>query len=375
MRTLLCLALATALWLPCLRLLHARPDGPSKARALAARHVRLWSDPALRAREVARMRGTNAEWDFMGRTFLVLGLCDLALGDAPDERARKLAVVDAIIDETLRLEREAGQAHFLMEYGRHGGWRGDGRSIFVDGEVALMLGARRLVEEREGYRALVEERARAIVAAMEAGPVLSGESYPDECWTFCNTAALAALRLHDVVDGTDHGDLTRRWVAVAKARLTHPGTGLLVSSYRLDGTPKDGPEGSSIWMAVHCLALVDEPFARDQQERAKRELAGSVLGFAYAREWPRSWTGPVDVDSGPIVPIIDASTASSGLALLGAATFDPGWLASLVASLDFAAFPIEEDGTLRYAASNQVGDAVLLRALAHGPLWAKARAR
>jgi hypothetical protein len=380
-RTALSIIIATALWLPCLHLLHARPAESAfstervtpKARALAARHLALWTDPALRAREVARMRGTNAEWDFMGRTFLVLALCDMAL-DEPELRARHLEVVDAIIDETLRLEREAGQPHFLLEYGRHGGWLGGGRSIFVDGEVALMLGARRLVEDRADYSPLVAERARAIVAAMEGGPALSGESYPDECWTFCNTVALAALRLHDALDGTDHGDLTRRWVARAKETLVHRETGLLVSSYRWDGTPKDGPEGSSIWMAIHCLALVDEPFARDQYERARRELRGELLGFGYAREWPRSWTGPVDVDSGPIVPVLEASTASSGLAFLGAATFDDReWLSSLLASLDFAAFPIEEGDGLRYAASNQVGDAVLLHAMTQGPLWAKAK--
>ena len=39
------------------------------------------------------------------------------------------------------------------------------------------------------------------------------------------------------------------------------------------------------------------------------------------------------------------------------------------ATVDFAAFPDHADGELRYCASNQVGDAVLLRALVQGPLW------
>ena len=60
-------------------------------------------------------------------------------------------------------------------------------------------------------------------------------------------------------------------------------------------------------------------------------------------------------------------------ALLGAGAFDDrATLAGLVASLDLAAFPIEDAGGLRYAASNAVGDAVLLYALVEGPLWARA---
>ncbi|MCO5166564.1 MAG: hypothetical protein M9894_09385 [Planctomycetes bacterium] len=382
--TALSLVLAALVWLPCLHLVYGRDPDASfsaervtpRARALAARHLALWSAPDARAREVARMRATNAEWDFMGRTFLVLALANMAAHDLPGspERARALAAIDAIVEETLRLEAERGHQHFLMPYGRHGGWKADGRSVFVDGEVALMLGARRLVEERADWRPLLAERAERIVRALEGGPVLSGESYPDECWTFCNAAALAALRVHDALDRADHGPLARRWVETARARLVEPTTGLLVSRYAWDGRVMEGPEGSSIWMVVHCLALVDEAFARDQYERARRELAIPALGFGLAREWPRSLPGHPDVDSGPIVPVLEASAGSSGLAFLGASTFgDRTWLRALQASLDLAGFPVEDGEGLRYAASNQVGDAVLLYAMVQGPLWAKVR--
>lgn len=380
----LSIVIATLVWLPCVHLLYARDPDASfrvdaaspRARALAERHLTLWTDPALRAREVERMRGTNAEWDFMGRTFLVLALANMATHDPPGspERARALAAIDAIVVETLRLEAERGQEHYLLPYARWGEWRSTGRSLFVDGEVALMLGARRLVEERPDWKPLLAERAARIVEALEQGPALSGESYPDECWTFCNAAALAALRVQDALDGTDHGDLARRWVATARERLIEPTTGLLVSSYTWDGRVKDGPEGSSVWFVTHALAVVDEPFARDQYERARRELAIPALGFGLAREWPRSCKGGVDVDSGPIVPGLEASASSSGLAFLAASTFgDREYLRGLQASLDLAGFPVEEDGALRYAASNQVGDAVLLYAMVQGPLWTKVR--
>ncbi len=74
--------------------------------------------------------------------------------------------------------------------------------------------------------------------------------------------------------------------------------------------------------------------------------------------------------------MLNISAGSSGLALVGAAAFDDDdYLAKLAATLDFAAFPKRERGELKYCASNQVGDAVMLYATVLGPLWAKAEVK
>src|ERR1700758_3581105 len=73
---------ATAIWLPTLRFFFTPSDAycvstngvPPRARELAARHLRMWTEPALKAHELDRMRRSNAEWDFMGRSFLVWSL-------------------------------------------------------------------------------------------------------------------------------------------------------------------------------------------------------------------------------------------------------------------------------------------------------------
>lgn len=369
---------AAAAWLPALRLFYsprledyfAATGVPPMARAMAEHHLHLWDDAESRAAEVKRMRRSNAEWDFMGRTYLVLALANLGLRD-PAGAGRYLAVMDRIIDETLRLEAERGIDYFLMDYARAGQFVADPpRSLFQDGEIALMLAARRMLAEREDYRPLLAERIQFMTAAMSQSPVLCGESYPNECWMFCNAVALAAMRMSDALDNADHSEFIGKWLETAKARLTDRKTGLLISSFGFDGAPLDGPEGSSIWMAAHCLDLVSPEFAEDQYRRARKELAASFLGFWYAREWPRTWKGAVDVDSGPVVPGLNLSAGSSGLAILGAASFnDTPFLRGLLTSLNYGGFPIWEGGRLRYAASNQVGDAVLLYAMVQGPLW------
>ncbi|HPF41855.1 MAG TPA: hypothetical protein PK093_24755 [Phycisphaerae bacterium] len=374
----LSLALAAAIWLPSVHLCF-RPDlssyrpadgvGP-KARLMANRQVSFWSDADRRRRELRGMRSANPEWDFMGRTFFVLALANMIERD-PSLRGEYLPLMDAIIDETLDVERTDGMFHFLMPYAKNAPFRRQpARSLFVDGEIALMLGARRLIQDDETYRRAMRERIDIILSQMRNGPMLCAESYPDECWTFCNTMALAAIRIGDYLDQTDHSDFFARWIATARKKLVHPETGLLVSEFDLDGDWHDGPEGSSIWMIAHCLQLVDADFARDQYERARKELDQSRLGFGGASEWPGSWRGPMDVDSGPTVPLLNFNAGSSGLAFIGAAAFDDDeFLTRLLTSVSFAGLPSESDGELRYLAGNQVGDAVLLYSLVLGPLW------
>lgn len=378
---LLAMIVASVIWLPCVHFFFRKPvtefraaSGISPmAAALAARHLKLWTDPALRQVELRRMRGSNAEWDFMGRSFLVWSLANVGLRD-PAQKAVCLATMDRIIDETLAVEREQGMYHFLMGYARTSPYVVQpARSLFVDGEIALMLAARRALEEKEDYKPLLAERVNLIADGLAEHRVL--ESYPNECWMFDHAVALAALRLADGLDGTDHSAVIRDWLEFAKQHLLHRETGLLVSSFTTDGTPLDGPEGSSIWLVAHCLQVLDPEFARDQYDRARRELAQNHCGFGSAREWPVSWHGPADVDSGPIIPGLNISAGSSGLALVGAAAFgDDAYLVSLVATLDFAAFPEQRAGELKYCASNQVGDAVMLYAAVLGPLWEKVEA-
>jgi hypothetical protein len=383
----LSLFIAMIIWLPCIHFFY-KPDIreyrnnrgiPSKARMMAARHLEIWTEPRLREIELRKMQQRNPEWDFMSRTYFVLALANMALRD---QECKKQAcdIIDIIIDNTIRLEREKGFEHFLLGYGRSDLWiMQPSRSQFIDGEVALMLAARRLIDEKASYAPLLSERIELMVSRMRQSPVLCAESYPDECWLFCNTVSLAAIRMADVLDGTDHSEFLSSWINTAKLKLKEPKTGLLISAFGVNGTRApcgSGPEGSSIWMACHMLQIVDKEFAADQYRRARKELFRSVLGFGYSREWATSSVGVADVDSGPIIPYLDASASASGLALIAAAGFDDTeFLIALITSLNFAGFPRETDGKLYYQASNPVGDAVMLYAMVEGPLWNEVQRR
>ena len=172
------LAIAGAVWVPCLHFFFARraadfraPVGLSReARQLASRHLRLWTEPRSREQELRKMRASNAEWDFMGRSFLVWSLANMGLRE-PAAKAEYLRAMDEIIDETLRLEKEKGMYFFLMSYATAGRYiQQPARSLFLDGEIALMLGARRALEEKPGYKALMTERLDAITSRWRQSP-------------------------------------------------------------------------------------------------------------------------------------------------------------------------------------------------------------
>lgn len=371
------LLMATAIWIPAVHLFF-KPgaSGPGKisreADALAARHLALWIDPAQKQHELARMRRSNAEWDFMGRTFLVWSLGEMGLAE-PSRIPQYLPVIDEIIDETLKLERKKEMYIFLMPYARSRPYVVQpARSLFVDGEIALMLAVRRMLAEKVEYQPLLKDRLNLVLERMRTNEGLAAESYPDECWMFDHLVALAALRVSDFLDGTDHSAFFDQWLRVAKAKYVHPQTGLLVSSYSTKGTALDGPEGSSIWLVAHCLRLLDPKFAADQYQKARRELGCELMGFSWSREWPKSWKGPLDIDSGMVIPILDVSAGGSGLAFIAARSFgDDDYFEKLETTIRFAGFPHERQGQLKYCASNQVGDAALLFAHVLGPMWTK----
>lgn len=373
---MLCLALAVAVTLGSLRLFF-RVGAEEAGAPLQRRLLEGWEAPRrLGAEEEARLDRVNPEWVLMSRMFTALTFASLAAAN-PSERARYAAAIDRIVRTTMAETEAGGTRRFLLPYGRDAAFvDGEGRSLFVDGEIALMLAAVELVDGGPARAAAAELWVRRVREQIERGPALLGESYPDEAWMFCNAVALAAIRLHDIAQGNGeaHAALFTRWVANARAHLVDPATGILVSRLRYDGSAMEGAEGSTIWLVADMLLLVDEGFAREQYALAREALGRSFLGFAWSREWPASRPSRDDIDSGPTIPIVGANAGASGLAIVGAKAFgDEAFLAGLLTSLQFAGFPTR--GGSRYAAGNLVADAVIAYGTSTGPLWALARAR
>jgi hypothetical protein len=360
-----------AIWIPSLRYFFEPKPRNQRVQALLNRKLVEINSPQL---VPSGDRMANPEYELLDRYFLVLSLVNQSLLEK-DEVVRKKYTqsVDTILNRMVSDQQKHGQSYFHLPYFHSKRFKDPhAQSLFLDGEFGMMLAARLFLGKNDFYHQQLEHVVQKIERQLTAGPVLSGESYPDECWTFDNTLALDTLYLADRILGTNHNHLIQQWILLAKQRLLDPKTGLLVASYRYDGTMLQGAEGSGLWLPIHNLLPLDETFAKAQYQKAKGLLARSVLGFGFAREWEHS--GQRDVDSGPVVPLIGASPGSSGLFLVAASAMDDQKsLTELERSLDLTAFPIWDSTGLRYAGASGVGDSVLLYALSYGPLFQVAR--
>jgi len=346
------------------------PSPEQRARELLVRNERLWLDETSRARTVSALRAGNPEWDLMWRTFLALSAVDHALRH-PDEADRWLSLVDQLIHHTADEAAAHGHEHFLLPYARRQPWVDPAaRSLFVDGELALVLGARRVVRDDPAVARAHRDRIAALERAFARAPAGLPESYPDEAWLFCVTNALVALRLADHLDGSDHGALIARFVTQADGILREPSTGLLGSDFTAAGDMLDGPEGSSLWLVATNLRLLDEPLARAQYDGATTHLYRQLMGLGWSREWGPGWRGPVDIDSGPMVPVLAASPSASAFALGATAAFgDTPRHQALTASLRVADLLVRLDPRYAELARHPMGDVVVLHGLGFGPLW------
>jgi hypothetical protein len=335
-------------------------------------HLAIWKDPVLRQQHAVKEHKNNPEWDFMWRTFLVLSMTNISLRQ-PDRQAELLPVMDAIIEDTVNKIEKNGMYYFLMDYAKSSLWAmSPPASLFHDGEIALMVQCRRLIKDDQPLAMLGQKYLDRAVSNMQRCPLLSAESYPNECWLFCNTVSLMAMRLADHLDGTDHSRFIQDWLAAAKKHLIDDKTGLLISAYSINGYPIHGPEGSSIWMAVHCLHFVDPGFSKQQFALAKKTLFVKFLRFGFSREWPLSWKAQLDCDAGGIFALLQASPSASVFALLAARTFNDVEIAeSVLASLQYGGLPSVKSGQMKFSSSNLVGDAAILYALVQGAIEEK----
>src|SRR5882724_11926515 len=220
---LVALLVAGCIWLLCLHFVFHKSasdfyqtQGLSpQARQLAARHLDLLTEPQSRERELRKMRASNAEWDFMGRSFLVWSLANMGLREPGSSKAY-LQTIDQIIDETVRLEKQEGMYFFLMPYAKARSYVAQpAHSLFLDGEIALMAASRRMLEEKPEYKTQLAERINAIVQRFDQTKSSVLESYPNECWMFDHVVALDAIRLADFLDGSDHSRLIQNWLRLA----------------------------------------------------------------------------------------------------------------------------------------------------------------
>jgi len=246
-------------------------------------------------------------------------------------------------------------------------WMGDDPLIDLDGErdhgsylgyLDLLLSLERLLDPGNEHARLNDRVTSALARRLERSATGLLESYPGEVFPVDNTAAIAAIALHDRALGrNDHLGLIVHFTEQLRRSWRDAKTGLLRQTM-----PAGEPRGSGTALAAYFHSWADPALSAELLDATKRELHGTVLGFGAIRESPRAVSGPSDVDSGPIVAGFGVS--ATGFALGGSrANGDRDLFRSLFATTELFGAPASSAGTRRFATGGAIGNAILFAML------------
>jgi len=174
----------------------------------------------------------------------------------------------------------------------------------------LRLGIARLAGEdltaSEAY-ALASSCRRLDLAYIRTPAFL--DSYPGAAWPADNVVGAAALAGCGALLDSTYTQTARDWLTRVRG-YEDPETGLLPHAAH---SPQ--ARGSSAALMIPFLAEVDPAYAQIQYDRFIAAFETQMLGVLPAvREYPRSFQGEGDIDSGPIVLGAGAPASVVGIA-------------------------------------------------------------
>lgn len=211
------------------------------------------------------------------------------------------------------------------------------------------------------------EGARRIIQAVDAADQPFLEAYPGQVWPADTVVAIAAVADVDLAFTVPGARVAvQRWVDRARP----PGTeGLLAHHVALDGTPLDGPRGSSGALALTFLARIDRSWATEAWRAFRARFVTGVAGAVGVREFEKGSGRSGDVDSGPLLAGVSLSASAVGVAA-ARANGDARLADDLLRQAEIVGLPVDLLGKRRYALGVvPVGDAFLAwaRSVARGP--------
>ena len=231
------------------------------------------------------------------------------------------------------------------------------------GYLNLLLGLHRTVFGATNYAALNDRITAALVRRMQASRIVLLETYPHEVYPVDNCFVIGSVGLHQKASGTNHSEIVRQWVALAREKYIDRNTGLLMQAVNKDdGTAWDKPRGSGTALGLLAIHYADPALAHDLYRGIKRSLARSCLGFGTVREYPPGVSGGGDIDSGPI--LFSYGLSATGFSIAGARMFgDRDFFTRLYASAYLFGAPTTRHGRWSFVSGGALGNAIMFAML------------
>jgi hypothetical protein len=180
---------------------------------------RVIGEGAAPATTLGKLTRLNPEWGLFTLAFSTYALANLA-AQQPTQRAEAAAFIGQAIRVALSdpIRQPFGGAEGALP-----------SSVLYLGHLNLMLGCHRQLVPTSPYGHLHDSLSAALAERYQQEPSGNLASYPGQRWIPDNIVALASLALYSQLGPSQYHQATRHWVALAKARLLDPATGLLAS--------------------------------------------------------------------------------------------------------------------------------------------------
>lgn len=312
-------------------------------------------DPSLRAGGGERMQKLFPEGYFFSWALYGLAAAQTARQLPPDD-ARRSTLLDRAREAIARVDSPLGRAPFPPDLDPAYGAFYSAWSLYLRGEYLRAAGAENVPHD---FVAGYDRDCTEFAEALDRSPTPFLPSYAGAAWPVDTTVGIAALAIHDRVREPRYAGVIDRWVDRARAHLD-PQRGVL--SHEADfpsGTPRGGVRASSLTLMSRMLAEAAPEFAREHYAVLRSQFVDYAWGVPGIREYPHGVAGEGDVDSGPLVLGLSASSGVVGAAA-ARAWRDEVLARTLFGAIEVVGLPIAWQGTRRYAlGAVPVGDAFI----------------
>lgn len=299
----------------------------------------------------------NGEWLFGTHLMAGIGFCQL-VRQHPETAAEWTPVIEACIRELLSSQ--------VGEFDRKS-WKADaletlqtdqGHAAYL-GYLNFLLGLYREIHPQNEFVPLNEAITTALSRRLSQSPNGLVATYPNEWYPVDNTPILASIALHARATGKDHSHLLRRVESLWRVRYVDAETGLLIQAINADGSVRDLPRGSGTTLGIFFLHHAYPKLTADLFSAVQQQLVTSFLSFGAVREYPHGISGPMDIDSGPV--IFGFGFSSTGFALAGARIYgDAPLFGRLYSSAILAGAPTYREDRMDFLTAGPLGNAILL---------------
>jgi len=256
----------------------------------------------------ARFRG---EWALVTLSMAAVAVANVSTA-APSPDGDHLAQLEALANKILTPALRAFDRDAWGEDPIEGLDGPKGHAGFL-GHAGLVLGLCRLAGGCPKMADLHRGIIRGILRRLSASEAPLVETYPGETYVPDNAVLLAAIAVHDRVEGTPRAQLRAAWRAHAEARLLDAGTGVMVFAADETGAGVGSARGSGAAWTLFYLYQFDRDLADQQFEKFRQHFTVPWLLGKAVLEYPAGRTGTGDVDSGPALFGLSPSGTAFGI--------------------------------------------------------------